>query len=242
MLLIPGATGDAGTFTTAATRLADEFTVITYDRRGNSRSRATGDPMAAATMSAQADDAADLIVACGFNKAVVYGNSGGAIIALELLARRPTMVKGAVVHEPPLIALLPQDGPNLLEPIFQLAQTDPRAALEAFVRVNTSDAAWEAIDSGTRERILGNGETLFAREMGQFISYQPDEAVLRAQRVPVVLLRSRDGLEFAPHVLAWLQDRLGVEVGTLSGQHSPFLDIPEVFAEELRPILRRLWN
>jgi len=93
VLLIPGATGDAGTFTTAATRLADEFTVITYDRRGNSRSRATGDPMAAATMSAQADDAADLIVACGFNKAVVYGNSGGAIIALELLARRPTIAR-----------------------------------------------------------------------------------------------------------------------------------------------------
>jgi len=43
VLLIAGSTGDAGNFTRAADLMADEFAVVTYDRRGNSRSpRPTG--------------------------------------------------------------------------------------------------------------------------------------------------------------------------------------------------------
>jgi pimeloyl-ACP methyl ester carboxylesterase len=38
VLLIMGGTGDGGHFDTLADRLADEFTVVTYDRRGNGRS------------------------------------------------------------------------------------------------------------------------------------------------------------------------------------------------------------
>lgn len=242
VLLIAGATGDAGHFTRTAERLADEFTIITYDRRGNSRSAATNDPAAAAAMSAQADDAAALLTAIGFERAVVFGTSGGAVITLELLVRRQAVVKGAVLHEPPLLSLLPHAEPGPLEPIFTMAQTDPRGALEAFVRANSSDAAWESIDSATRGRMLGNGVTLFAHEVGQFLSYRPDEAALRGLHVPVVLLHSRDGLEFGPHVEAWLEVQLRVEGSTISGHHAPYFDAPELFAEGLRPILRELWT
>ena len=38
VLLIMGATGDGGHFDALARVLADDFTVITYDRRGNGRS------------------------------------------------------------------------------------------------------------------------------------------------------------------------------------------------------------
>jgi pimeloyl-ACP methyl ester carboxylesterase len=38
VLFIMGATGDAGHFATVADQLADKFTVVTFDRRGNSRS------------------------------------------------------------------------------------------------------------------------------------------------------------------------------------------------------------
>ncbi|UUL75488.1 alpha/beta hydrolase [Pseudarthrobacter sp. Fe7] len=90
--MVPGATGDAGHFTKAAEILSDEFTIITYDRRGNSRSTAGADRDGSATMSAQADDAAALIAACGLEKAIVFGTSGGAIITLE--ARHPASGTG----------------------------------------------------------------------------------------------------------------------------------------------------
>ena len=246
VLLISGATGDAGHFTRTAEQLADEFTVITYDRRGNSRSRTSGDADAIARMSAQADDAAAIINDCGFDQAVVFGTSGGAVVALELLARQPRLVKGAALHEPPLLALLPpQPGPDPLDPlasILTLARTDPRAALEAFVKLNSSASAWAAIDPATRDRMLGNAVTLFAHEFEEFVTYRPDEDRLRMVGVPVALLRSRDGLPFEPEVLARLEPLLGVRASILSGHHAPYLDTPEVFAEELRPILRTLWR
>jgi pimeloyl-ACP methyl ester carboxylesterase len=242
LLLIPGATGDAGHFTRTADRLSDQYTVITYDRRGNSRSPVIGDPAQAATMAAQADDAAALIQLCGFSEAVVFGTSGGAEVALELLARQPAVLHGVVIHEPPLISLLPEDGPSPLAPIFELAERDPRAALEAFVRANSSDAAWTAVEPATRERMLGNALTLFRHEIGEYISYAPDPAVLAACTVPVALLISRDGLPFGPAVQAWLESQFKVTGETLSGHHAPYFDTPEVFAEELRPILSRLWS
>jgi len=243
VLLVSGATGDAGHFTRTAERLSDQFTVITYDRRGNSRSLTNAEHPAAATIAAQADDAAALIRSCGFSQAVVFGTSGGAIVALELLARDPEVVRGSIIHEPPLVAVLPEhEELNPLEPIFQLAQTDPPAALELFVRANSSDAAWAALDPATRERMLGNALNLFQREIGEFLSYLPDSTVLQTLQVPVVLLRSRDGIPIGPAVHSWLEAQLGVAGGTLTGHHAPYFDMPEVFAEELRPILTTLWN
>ena len=243
VLLIPGATGDAGHFTRTAERLSDEFRVITYDRRGNSRSTVDADAPGTATMAAQADDAAALVRACEETEAVVFGTSGGAEIALELLTRHPEAVRGAIIHEPPLLALLPhQDGPNPLEPIFEQARTDPRAALDAFVRVNSSDTAWEGLEPATRERMLDNAVNLFQREIAEFLSYTPDPEVLRALKVPVVLLRSREGLPFPTPIQAWLETQLGVTGGTLSGHHAPYFDMPELFAEELRPIIQKLWT
>ena len=241
VLLIPGATGDAGHFRRTAERLADEFTVITYDRRGNSRSTHNAEAPMAATMAAQADDAAALIRACGYTDAVVFGTSGGAVITLALLAGHPHSVRGAIVHEPPLIALLPPDnGPDPLAPIFELAQTDPRAALAGFVKLNSSDAAWEGLEPATRQRMLGNAINLFQLEIPEFISYKPDPEVLRELAMPVIPMRSVDGLPFAGVVQEWLDTQLGVTGGTLTGHHAPYLDMPEVFAEELRPLLQKL--
>jgi pimeloyl-ACP methyl ester carboxylesterase len=153
----------------------------------------TGDLDLAATIAAQADDAAALITGCGFERAAVFGNSGGATIAIELLTSHPDVVKGAALHEPPLFALLSQDGPSPLQPILAMAQSNPRGAFELFVRANSSDAAWVALEPATRERMLGNGTALFNHELPHFLAYRPNAT-------------------------------------------------PRVFAEELRPILRRLWN
>ena len=60
VLFVSGATGDAGHWAGAAAALADEFTVVTYDRRGNSRSpRPPG--WNEAPLTEQADDAAALL-------------------------------------------------------------------------------------------------------------------------------------------------------------------------------------
>lgn len=244
VLFIAGATGDAGHFARVAARLADEFTTVVYDRRGNSRSPVAGDAAAAAAaaIAAQADDAAALIRSAPGGRAVVVGTSGGAIVTLDLIARHRDLLEAAIVHEPPLLSVLPEREAMMapLAGVFALAATDPAAALEQFVRVNTSDAAWSGLDDALRRRMLGNAGTLFGHEVGAFMAYTPDVEALRAATVPVRLLHSRDGLPFAPPVQRWLHEQTGWPTGTLSGHHGSYFDEPDLMAEELRPLLHQL--
>jgi pimeloyl-ACP methyl ester carboxylesterase len=240
VVFISGATGDAGHFTGTAERLADEFTVVSYDRRGNSRSPAHG-PF---SIAAQADDAAELIEALGIAPAVVFGTSGGGNILLELMCRRADVVRGAIVHEPALLALLPEDDPATADfaPVIELAATDPRAATEAFGRAMIDDATFDGLEPEARERMLGNGANLFGNELDAFMSHLPDEAKLAAASVPAELLFSQGSLDLftRTEIVAWLESSLGVQRRFVSGHHAPYLNQPEVFAEELRPLFRLL--
>jgi len=86
--------------------LADRYTVVRYDPRGNSRSVLDGPPEDQ-RMDVHGDDAAQLLAALGGEPAHVLGSSGGAQIGLNLAARYPERVHTLVAHEPPCIELLP---------------------------------------------------------------------------------------------------------------------------------------
>jgi pimeloyl-ACP methyl ester carboxylesterase len=106
LLMIPGGAMDADGFASLADCMADRYTVVTYDCRGNSRSPNQG-PREAMTVTVFADDAHRLLAAVGPEPAYVLGSSGGAIYALDLVARYPDQVRAMVAHEPPVAALLP---------------------------------------------------------------------------------------------------------------------------------------
>src|SRR5262249_22467120 len=105
LLMIPGGGGDAGFFSPVADILADEYKVITYDRRGNSRSTRR-DPQHF-DISQQCRDAVAVLRGAGEPAAFVFGNGGGAVIALDLATTQPHAVRAAVVHEPPVVRVLP---------------------------------------------------------------------------------------------------------------------------------------
>jgi pimeloyl-ACP methyl ester carboxylesterase len=241
VLFITGASGDAGHFAPTAERLADEFTVVCYDRRGCSRSARLEDGEVM-SIADQADDAAALVEGLGLAPVIAFGSSGGGDILLELLARRPGTLRGAIVHEPALIALAapPPPGGDPLQPIVELADRDPRAAMEAFLRLATDDATFDALDPMLRERMLGNGARFFAQQMPAFVTYVPDFERVRAAGLPLRLLVSREGTPSLIGATERLAAEVGLAVGSISGHHAPYLKDGEAFAEELRPILREL--
>src|SRR5580704_14309875 len=75
LLLITGGGGDAGYYSALAGILAGDFTVLTYDRRGNSRSRLPRGPVTI-TMAGQSADAIAVLRENGFSRAHIFGNSG----------------------------------------------------------------------------------------------------------------------------------------------------------------------
>ena len=68
LLLIAGGGGDGGAFRRSPTSLASDYTVLTYDRRGNSRSPLHHAP-AEISMAEQSADAVAVLQACGFGSA-----------------------------------------------------------------------------------------------------------------------------------------------------------------------------
>jgi pimeloyl-ACP methyl ester carboxylesterase len=104
LLMIPGGPTDAGIFASLARALADRYTVVPYDPRGNSRSLLDGPPQDQ-HMDLHGDDAAQLLAALGGDPAYVLGSSGAQIV-LNLAARYSERVHTLVAHEPPRLQLL----------------------------------------------------------------------------------------------------------------------------------------
>lgn len=239
VLFISGATGDAGHFESVAETLADEFTVITYDRRGNSRSpRPEG--WTATTAEEQADDAAALARALGKAPAAVFGTSSGGVIGLALVINHPEVVRGAILHEPALLSVLPNAGELMagaqavIEPAIQAG--GPRAGVEAFLKsLPRVDPA--TLPPAVRERMLNNGETFFGPELGRIEAYHPDDATFAAIRVPVQVMMGDQSPEFLIETSRWLAVRLGVEPKILPGGHAPYFDRPKEMAGTIRPML-----
>ena len=105
LLLIAGGGGDGDLYLPLADALPDSFMVITYDRRANARSSMNHSDQFSVLQ--QAEDAVAILDAVGVQDAYVFGNSSGAVIALEMVRRFPERVKGVIAHEPPLARLHP---------------------------------------------------------------------------------------------------------------------------------------
>jgi pimeloyl-ACP methyl ester carboxylesterase len=242
VLLITGATGDGGHFDAMADLLAGEFMVITYDRRGNGRS-----PVSAGWQTTspdeQANDAAALLEALGVDPVSVFGTSSGGNFALCLLVGHPELVRGALLYEPGLYAML--DDPDAIRaPLRALVSAamelgGPPAAVERFWCYMAGDDGWAKLAPALCARLQATAGTLFWVELGTYEQYLPDET-LAGIEAPVRLLVGRDSLPFFAEIADRLGERLGVQVATTPGGHTVYHDDPRGFAEAVRPLPREI--
>lgn len=242
VLFVAGLATDAGHFEGVAQSLADEFTVVTYDRRGNSRSpRPT--KWDATSMDEQADDTAELIRALALGPATVFGTSAGAAILLNLLSRHPEVVRGAIVHEPSLIPVLSnaeevEAGFRLIRE-SDLVKGNPRETMELFLRQNIGDVNFDNLATELRERMLGNAEVTFFIELAAFTPYVPEVRVLAEVESPVwVVAGAHSRRVFTYEAAEWAAKQLGTKLREVPGAHTPYLDRSKELAEAIRPFLR----
>jgi pimeloyl-ACP methyl ester carboxylesterase len=250
LLCISGGPTDAGMFGDLGARLADRYTVVSYDQRGHSRSRLDGQPEAI-PVALHADDAAEILRSIGDQPAYVYGNSGGGSIGLELVARHPELVRTLLVHEPPLLELLP-DAPRLRSEFSELAETyrsqGPFPAMAKFGSiVEEGGPKYSAEpprvqspeDQEMMQRMPANFDLFIGHEIPSLVAYTPDlEAVIGSGVRIVTVAGETSGEQPARRAAIVLAERLGTEVTYLPGAHGGRGSDPHEFAERLSAALQ----
>jgi pimeloyl-ACP methyl ester carboxylesterase len=240
LILMGGGPSNADTLEPLASRLADDFTVVTYDRRGYSRSRVSDpvDPAGPAGIPLHADDARRLVAELGSGPVAVFGTSFGALIALELAATVPAALGAVIVHEPPLGQLLAGHDRQPFDLNLD-AEKDPVAALNAIaasVGVGRGRAAGAPAGPGSSPADV---ELFIRRDAPAIGDYRLDLDRLRALSGRVIVAGSRESRGFYPYQCAeQLARRLDIRLAQLPGDHAGMIRHPDEFAARLRQLLR----
>ncbi|MGH8776084.1 MAG: alpha/beta fold hydrolase [Jiangellaceae bacterium] len=228
LVLVHGSWGDATSWRAVVGPLADRFEVVTWDRRGHSRSNGgTGQ----GSLRQDADDLAALIEHLGETPAHVVGNSYGGSVTLTLVAARPDLVASAAVHEPPLFdslddldaeaaAELARTDRGLAVVVDLLEAGDAEGAARQFVDgVAFGPGRWDRLPDAEQEIFVRNAPT-FLDECRDPAGLSLDVTALAASAVPMLLTRGTespaafraviDGLAaLAPHAEVRVLDGAG---------------------------------
>ncbi len=245
LVLVHGSWGDHENWAPVVPGLAGRFRVITYDRRGHSRSER---PAGQGSIHEDADDLAALLEALELAPAHVAGNSGGGAVALDLAARRPELLRSLAVHEPPVFAVLAdergdpgaQDALAAVQArvgavVERLAAGDDAGAAELFVEtVAFGPGAWATLPEPLRATFLYNAPT-FLDETRDPDSLTVDLEGLRRYDRPALLSQGEVSAPFFPKVIEQLAGALPhAEVRTFAGAgHVPHLTHPADYVRVL---------
>ena len=245
LLVLQGGAGDADTPDALASTLAGKFTVITFDRRGLSRSPLS-DPAQIVTIEQHARDALALLDEIGTDTAYVFGSSLGSLVALELVLKESARLECVVVHDPPLFELL-TDGEQqafreLRSKVAEIALSQgTRPAMRHFlvsIGVNNEDREEDAEPPPSgRERARNSGFFL-SRDSRAADQYKLDLGALKsvAQKVVPAFGQSSEACFPSRCALALAKRLDRVPLG-FPGGHTGYVLRPRAFAERLTNVL-----
>ncbi|MEO6703722.1 MAG: alpha/beta hydrolase [Jatrophihabitantaceae bacterium] len=251
LLLISTGNGDATPFGPMADQLAADYTVISYDRRGFSRSPLTQPLADEDRLAADVYDAQQLLEHLSQGPCHVLGTCSGAIVAVALAQDCLDRIRTIVIHEPPLVSVLPdaadwlgfhQDlydtfrvkGAEVARPIFRTyagldGDTRPPAGRELppdeladlLVRLERNQVYW------------------YEHELLTYPAYAPDLDAFSAGADRVVMAigaTSREHFSCRPTKL--LAAHLNQELVEFPGGHVGQITHPDSYAEVLAGVLR----
>lgn len=236
IVLIPSGEGDCGNFARVASSLADEFTVLTFDMPGFSRSSTPAD-FGTVTAKMLGDQIAALVTALKLAPATFYGCSSGGQAALSLVADHPDIVRNVIVHEPALEnaedICWPGDMTGLFASLSALDDAPIAGAVADMIRnqLNYDPQAWDALGPEYHQRLQKNYVTWIKHYNAVADrSYSAEEL----SRKPIAW--SMGGYSAIWPVTGNLRtaQRANTEIIYLRSRHYPQVSIPDALAEYIR--------
>lgn len=232
VVLIPSGEGDCSNFEDVAARLANDFTVLTFDTPGFSRS-GVADP-SDISLDRLGDQIADLVSSLELEAASFYGCSSGGVAALDLAVRHPEIVRNVVVHE----VAIPSDENIFSSKLTGLAHLDDAGIVAQcsviFESMMNEDAvAWRALGPDYHARLAKNYVTWVRRYVAEGDTskrYSPGD--LRGRPIDWTVGGLSMIAGFLENVV--LATKADIKMGMLMCKHFPQVSIPEILADHIR--------
>jgi pimeloyl-ACP methyl ester carboxylesterase len=230
------ATGEA--WRPLARAIAERARTVAYDRRGWGRSGAP-EPYLGTTVEEHSEDAARLIEQLEVAPALLCGAGIGAVIALDLLVRRPELARGALLVEPPLLAFVPAATEAISADVGALreavAARGPRAGVELYLSgsLRALGPGAERLPAELAETAAERPLSLFA-ELGAVPAWRLPLAELATLSSPVAIAVAGSTSELVRRASVELCGRIpGAELHELESRGLPQLDAARELAELL---------
>ncbi|GII78835.1 putative hydrolase YraK [Sphaerisporangium rufum] len=249
LLISQSGEGDAGRSKDLVDLLAGDYTVVTYDRRGLSRST-PDDPAQGTSLAGHADDVHRLLAELTDEPALMLGCSLGASIGFHLILEHPGQVGTLVAHEPVTPRLLPGDQrarhEQELAHVQQVHRRDGLAAtFKVIAEVLGIDPADPDVEPGltpqpmTPQRVR-NFDYFVEHDFTAIIGDTLDVAALAGSptRILPAAGRTTPRTVFDNKCAFALADLLGTEALEFPGGHNGNTTHPRAYASALRAALR----
>lgn len=227
IVLVPSGEGDCASFDHVAAALASDFTVLTFDMPGFSRTRV--DTPALISVPELGAQIAGLVGSLGLPPATFYGCSSGGIAVLDLLVVHGPLVRRAVVHEVAMASAA-----QFLNDLVALDDSTIVAVCqEVFANMMNDDAtAWQALGEEFHARLKTNYVTWVRHYVAPGVLGQHTPEELAGKPITWTIGGLTPAATFLDNVV--LAVRADIPVTTLMCKHFPQVSAPEMLAEHIR--------
>ena len=243
LLLIHGSIVDGDFYEDLSGYLSKFFKVISYDRRGYTRSEECEEY----GLEKQTEDAVDILRELAGERAIVVGCSLGALISMRLTAFYPELVDFTLMHEPPLLALegitTPDEDEQLLEIKSQVERGKFKLALLGFLGLTNGngDPRAKPFSPEKVDQQLKNGMLFMEHEYcEQFFlgldAYGLDKLVGNGNIC--FMAGDSGGDTYTVKAAAKLAKDLNSELYYVPGGHNAAHDVPKEFAATVLGMLK----
>ncbi|ANK60578.1 alpha/beta hydrolase [Loigolactobacillus backii] len=254
LILIPGANGTGDIFYTTAETLKNNFTVITYDRRGYGKTVVptplpanASDPDSNYRIDKDVDDIFALADTFSPNEPVyLMGSSSGSIVAEKAFSKNPNHFVKVSIHESPLATVI-DDGGQFKKESAQIVQKvldgNFGAISDLFVdqmHIQPLDAKMMGLATDSKPDPAKMKSILFwlKYESAQYTSQVIDWNIFKNNSEKVILLNGTDSTGFFPQTVNQaISKKIDVPITMISGGHLGYAQKPEKFADTLTDAL-----
>jgi len=208
LILVHGSWGDHQAWDLVTGELSKTFRVITYDRRGHSKSERL---QSQGYVDEDIEDLVGLTEHLDLGPAHIAGNSFGASIVLKTAAKHPGIFKSMIAHEAPLIDLL-KDKPQAYEILKivnerigtvmgLISEGNTEKATEEFMeKIAMGRGSWEKLPEEVQNTFINNAATWFD-EINDANAFRIELETLSIFKKPTLLSEGSVSPPFFPLVI-----------------------------------------